>query len=266
MTKYILSSKTSIELNEKGEISPADLEIALLATMGFTPQNVEGVTVWSHENDDKSFWLAHEQSLPAHDEERAAAVKAINEKTGARLLMPSMDHSFAQHLMSQLPMNVTGEAFVSGSLAGQWRAETVSRFNPYDVQSHGLLVDRQQHVSCASQSLPLAVSLLFLQVLGVGQRAWVLFPAGADAQGQLVYLTPDNEKNMLQFVPELDRYRMEGLDKYAVVGMDQDLVQEAVEKAQLLRTIAQGKAKTDALQPEPELVAAASEAAPAAAE
>jgi len=94
----------------------------------------------------------------------------------------------------------------------------------------------------------------------------VLFPAGADAQGQLVYLTPDNEKNMLQFVPELDRHRMEGLDKYAVVGMDQDLVQEAVEKAQLLRTIALGKAKTDAPQPEPELVAAAAEAAPATAE
>lgn len=266
MSKYILSSETSIELNEKGEISPGDLEIALLATMGFKPKDVEGVTVWSHDNDDKSFWLAHEQSLPADDGEREEAVKAVNEKTGASLLMPSMDRSFAQHLMGQLPMNITGEAFVAGSLTGQWRVENITRFNPYNVQAHGLLVNKLQPVSSVAQSLPLAVAMLFLQVLGVGQRAYVLFPYGAEAQGELVYLTAENEKTMLEIVPEIDRFRMEGLDKYAVVGMEQDLVKEAIEKAQLLRTIALAKVKTDAPQPEPELVAAASEAAPAKAE
>jgi len=61
--------------------------------------------------------------------------------------------------------------------------------------------------------------------------------------------------------PETNLFRMEGLDKYAVVGLDADMVKEAIEKAELLRTILLAKAKTDAPQPEPEpepeLVAAA---------
>lgn len=57
--------------------------------------------------------------------------------------------------------------------------------------------------------------------------------------------------------PETSLFRMEGLDKYAVVGLDADMVKEAIEKAQLQRTILLAKAKTGAPQPEPELVAAA---------
>lgn len=264
MTKYIISGTTSIELNDKGEISPADLEKALVASLGFQPRQVEDVTVWINENE--SYWLAHEQPLPADGEEREEAVKAISEKTGARLLMPSMDHAFAQHLMRQLPMNITGEAFVAGSLAGQWRVESVSRYNPYNMGAHGLLANKEQPISYTAQSLPLAVSMLFLSVLGVGQRAYVFIPDSAQAEGHLIYLTAENEKGMLELLPETSLFRMEGLDKYAVVGMEQDLIKEAIEKAQLLRTIALAKVKTDAPQPEPELVAAAAEAAPAKAE
>lgn len=176
-----------------------------------------------------------------------------------------MDHSFAQELMRQIPMNVTSEAFVAGSLTGQWRVETSTKYNPYDVRLNGFLTDKMQPISFVAQSLPVAVGVLFLQAPGVGQRAYVVIPEDTDVEAQLVYLTAENEKGLLELLSETSLFRMEGLDKYAVVGMSEDLVKEAIEKAQLQRTIALAKVKTDALQPEPELVATASEAAQAAA-
>ncbi|WP_039661220.1 hypothetical protein [Pantoea sp. MBLJ3] len=256
MTKYIISKTTTIELNEKGEIRPEDLEAALVAALGFEPQEIEGVTVWGNKNE--RYWLIHSQELPEDEASRQEAVKAINEKTGALPLAPAQDKSFAQLLMRQISMNVTGEAFVDGSLTGLWRVETISPYMPYNVKLHGgILTGRLQPVSVSQTSLPLAVCLLFLQALGVGQRAYVFIPDGAEAEPQLIYITAENEKTLKEVAPETNLFRMEGLDKYAVVGLDADMVKEAIEKAELLRTILLAKAKTDTPQPEPELVAAA---------
>lgn len=264
MTKYIISKTTAIELNEKGEIRPEDLEAALVAALGFEPQEIEGVTVWVNKNE--RFWLIHSQELPEDEASRQEAVKVINDKTGALPLAPTLDKSFAQLLMRQISMNVTGEAFVGGSLAGLWRVETISPYMPYNVQVHGILTGRLQPVSVSHTSLPLAVCLLFLQALGVGQRAYVFIPDGAEPEPQLIYITAENEKALKEVAPETNLFRMEGLDKYAVVGLDADMVKEAIEKAELLRTILLAKAKTDAPQPEPELVAAAPAAEPQKAE
>lgn len=255
MTQYIISKTTAIEVNEKNEIRPEDLEIALVAALGFEPQEVEGVTVWANKNE--RFWLLHSQELPEDAAKRQEAVDAINEKTGALPLAPTLDKSFAQLLMRQMSMNVTGEAFVDGSLTGVWRVETVSPYMPHNTKLHGVLTGRLQHVSVSLTSLPLAVCVLFLQALGVGQHAYVYIPDGAEAEPQLLYITVQNEKALKEMAPETNLFRMEGLDKFAVVGLDADMVKEAIEKAQLQRTILLAKAKTDAPQPEPELVAAA---------
>lgn len=260
MTKYIISGKTTIELNEKNEIRPEDIEIALVAALGFEPQDAEGVTVWA--NKDERFWLLHQQDLPQDDAERNQAITAINQKTGAHPLAPTLDNSFSQVLMRQLPMSVTGEAFVAGSLTGQWRVENITRHNPYDVKSHGILTGKLQPMSYAHTSLPLAISILFLQAIGVGQRAYVYIADSAESDPQLLYVTAENEKGLKQLVPETSLFRMESLDKYAVVGLEEDLVKNAIEKAQLQRTILLAKVKTDAPQSEPELVAAAAAAEP----
>lgn len=264
MTRYIINKETAIELNDKGEILPQDVEIALLGALGFEPQNIEGVTVWINKND--RFWLLHQQELPEDAASRQDAVNSINEKTGALPLAPTLDNSFAQLLMRQIAMNATGEAFVDGSLAGSWRVETISRFRPYDVKLHGLLAGKLQPMSVSHPSLPLAVCLLFLQAIGVGQRAYVYIPDGAEAEPQLLYITPENEIGLKQLVPETNLFRVEGLDKYAVVGLDEDMVKEATEKAQLQRTILLAKMKADVPQPEPELVATAATAEPQKAE
>jgi len=264
MTKYIISKSTTIELNEKNEIRTEDIDITLLASLGFEPENVEGVTVWLNKND--RFWLLNEQNLPNDDAEREKAIAAINQMTNAQPLSPALDLSFSQVLMRQIPMNVTGEAFVSGSLTGQWRAETITLHNPYDVNAHGILAGKMQPMSFAHPSLSVAVAILFLQALGVGQRAYVYIPDRAESQPQLLYVTAQNEKGLKDLVPEICLYRMENLDKYAVIGLDQDMVQDACEKAQLQRTILLAKAKTNAPQPEPELVAAAPAAEPQKAE
>jgi len=264
MTQYIISKTTAIEVNEKNEIGPANLEIALVAALGFEPQEVEDVTVWV--NKDERYWLLHSQELPEDAAKRQEAVDAINEKTGALPLAPTMDKSFAQLLMRQMSMNITGEAFVDGSLTGAWRVETVSPYMPHNAQLHGVLTGRLQHVSVVHTSLPLAVCVLFLQALGVGQHAYVYIPDGAEAEPQLIYITVQNEKALKEMAPETNLFRMEGLDKFAVVGLDADMVKEAIEKAQLQRTILLAKAKTDAPQPQPELVAAAAAAEPQKAE
>lgn len=255
MTKYIISKTTAIEVNEKNEIRPEDLEIALVASLGFEPQEVEGVTVWA--NKKERFWLIHQHELPEDAAKRQEAITAINDKTGALPLAPTLDKSFAQLLMRQMSMNVTGEVFVDGSLTGVWRVETVSPYMPYNAKLHGILTGKLQHVSVAHASLPLAVCVLFLQALGVGQHAYVYIPDGAEAEPQLIYITVQNEQALKEMAPETSLFRMEGLDKYAVVGLDADMVKEAIEKAELLRTILLAKAKTDAPQPDPELVAAA---------
>ena len=264
MTQYIISKTTAIEVNEKNEIRPEDLEIALVAALGFEPQKVEGVTVWANKNE--RFWLLHSQELPEDAAKRQEAVEAINEKTAAMPLAPTLDKSFAQLLMRQMSMNVTGEAFVDGSLTGMWRVETVSPYMPHNTKLHGVLTGRLQHVSVSLTSLPLAVCVLFLQALGVGQHAYVYIPDGAEAEPQLLYITVQNEKALKEMAPETNLFRMEGLDKFAVVGLDADMVKEAIEKAQLQRTILLAKAKTNAPQPQPELVAAAAAAEPPKAE
>ncbi|KKB02652.1 hypothetical protein [Pantoea anthophila] len=264
MTRYIISKSTAIEVDENNVISPEDLEIALVAALGFEPQDVEGVTVWTNGNE--RFWLLHQQELPDDATSYQEAAKAITEKTGAQPLAPTQDNGFAQLLMRQMPMNVTGEAFVGGSLAGVWRVETVSQYMPYNVERHGFLTGKQQPVSVSHGSLPLAVSILFLQALGVGQHAYVFIPDGAEAEPQLFYVTVQNEKLLKEVMPETSLFRMEGLDRFAVVGLDADIVKEAIEKAQLQRTILMAKAKTDTPQPEPELVAAAPAHAPKKAE
>jgi len=264
MTKYIISKTTTIEVSEKNEIRPEDLEIALIAALGFEPQEVEGITVWANKNE--RFWLLQQQELPQDATKRQEAIAAVNEKTGAQPIVPTMDKSFAQLLMRQMSMNITGEAFIDGSLAGKWRVETVSPYKPYDVKLHGILTGKLQPVSVSHTSLPLAVCVLFLQALGVGQHAYVYIPDGAEAEPQLIYITVENEKALKEIAPETSLFRMEGLDKYAVVGLDADMVKEAIEKAQLQRTILLAKAKTDVPQPEPELVAAAPAAEPQKAE
>lgn len=255
MTRYIISNTTAIEVDEKNVISPDNLEIALVAALGFEPQDVEGVTVWANGNE--RFWLLHQQELPDDATSYQEAAKAISEKTGAQPLAPTQDYGFAQLLMRQMPMSVTGEAFVNGSLAGLWRAETVGNYMPYNVQWHGFPTGRQQPISVSHTSLPLAIGILFLQVLGVGQHAYVHIPDGAEAEPQLFYVTIENEKRLKEVIQEANLFRMEGLDKFAVIGLDDDMLKEAIEKAQLQRTILLAKAKTDAPQPEPELVAAA---------
>lgn len=45
MSKYIISGKTTLELNEKNEIRPEDIEVALVAALDFEPQDAEGVTI-----------------------------------------------------------------------------------------------------------------------------------------------------------------------------------------------------------------------------
>ena len=57
-----------------------------------------------------------------------------------------------------------------------------------------------------------------------------------------------------------------GSELAAVVGLDADMLKEAIEKAQLQRTILLAKAKTDAPQPDPELVATEPAAEPHKAE
>lgn len=264
MTRYIISKSTAIEVDEKNVISPEDLEIALVAALGYEPQDVEGVTVWTNGNE--RFWLLHQQKLPDDATSYQEAAKAISEKTGALPLAPTQDYGFAQLLMRQVPMSVTGEAFADGSLAGLWRVETIGNYMPYDMQRHGFPTGRQQPVSVSHGSLPLAISILFLQVLGVGQHAYVCIPDGAEAEPQLFYVTVQNEKRLKEVIPETNLFRMEGLDRFAVIGLDDDTLKEAIEKAQLQRTIRLAKAKTDAPQPEPELVAAAPAAEPQKAE
>lgn len=263
MTKYFITPKTSIELSENNEIEPGDIEIALMAILGYEPSEVEGVTVWVSGNE--RYWLVQQQQLPAEEAARNEAITAINQKTGASPLAPTLDPSFAQLLMRQMPMNITGEAFVAGSLAGMWRVERIGQYAPYNVRVNGILTGKSQPMSYTSASLPLSVAMLFLQAMGVGQRAYVIIPESPDAEPQLVYMTAENEDGLQKLLPAASLYRMESLDKYAVVGLEADMVKDAIEKAQLLRTIKLAELAT-APQPEPALVAAASEAEPAAAE
>jgi hypothetical protein len=55
----------------------------------------------------------------------------------------------------------------------------------------------------------------------------VFIPDGAVAEPQLIYITAENEKALKEVAAETNLFRMEGLDKYAVVGLDADMVKEA---------------------------------------
>lgn len=260
MTKYIFSPKVSIKLQENSTVQPDDLEVALIAAVGYEPEDVDGVRVWS--NGRERFWLASEVALPQNETERKAAVEDVNQKTNARPIVPSMDLAFSQRLMRLVPMAITPETFVNGSLSGHWRVDHVSRFNPYDINSHGITSGKLQPVDVRSTSLPLAVGLLFLSVIGFGQVAYIFLPDNESQEPQLIYLTPANEERVLSSIPATMLFRAEGLDKYAIVGADPDMVRDAVETAKLRRTILLADLKTAATaapapadQPAAELVA-----------
>ncbi|MGC0875126.1 hypothetical protein WKG92_19820 [Pantoea agglomerans] len=269
MTKYIFSPKVSIKLQENSTVQPDDLEVALIAAVGYEPEDVDGIRVWS--NGRERFWLASEVALPQNETERKAAVEDVNQKTNARPIVPSMDLAFSQRLMRLVPMAITPETFVNGSLSGHWRVDHVSRFNPYDINSHGIISGKLQPVDVRSTSLPLAVGLLFLSVIGFGQVAYIFLPDNESQEPQLIYLTPANEERVLSSIPATMLFRAEGLDKYAIVGADPDMVRDAVETAKLRRTIlladlksaataAPAPAPAPADQPAAELVASAPQA------
>lgn len=264
MSKYFVSPQVAIELNEDGTINPEDLEIALMAATGHEPSVVEGVNVWA--NGDHRFWLMHEQNLPQDEKERQDAIQAICQKTNARALQPTLDHSFAQSLIRMAPMNIVGESFVNGTLEGVWRVEHVTQFNPYDINVHGILTGKMQHIQVRAQSLPLAVSLLFLQIIGMSQVAYVVIPEEVSAEPKLLFVTKATEERLLKALPRTALFRAEKLDKYAIIGVDEDTIKDAIEKAQLQRTILLGELKAAANTPapaqEPQLVDPAQETTP----
>lgn len=248
--KYIISDHLTIELLPEGGIKPQDLDKTLMAITGHVPQDIEGVTVWA--NAEHRFWLMNDQPLPAEEDARNAALQEIITKTNARPLVPSLDRAFAQSLMRQVPMAICPEPFDNGSLVGTWRVEHISRYNPYDTETHGFLTGTLQPMDTRAETLPLAIAVLFLASMGLGQRAYVQIPASESEEPQLHFVTAHNEKRLLNEAPPAMFFRAENLDKFAIVGVSEDLAKEAYEKAGLRRTILLADMKANGNVPAPQ--------------
>ncbi|EJY4260745.1 TPA: hypothetical protein MNC23_005510 [Citrobacter freundii] len=215
--EYIIGKGVSVFTLDGNEIDQNNIDLALFTLTGFTPINTNGVTVW--ERGSERYWTPPDTQIEDAD--------SISEHLNAKVMVPSQDASFAQRLLRLVPMVVNPIVFIEGRLVGGWQVENNPEPSTGDIMTNG----HQSH-SYQDTVLPMAIAMVFLQVQGLGQQAWVYIGEHDAAQPELHYVVPHPRTlALLESTPAF--IRAPELDKFAVVGPSPDLIQEAFTTAKL---------------------------------
>lgn len=205
------------------EILQPDIDRALLALTGFEPSLMLGEVVWIR--GELRYWLPRED-YNEHD------IEVLSADLNATAISPALDSAFSQSLLRITPMMISPVVFQNNRLMGEWHVENNPQPSRGDIQTNGHQLHQYQH-----QSLPLAISMVFLQAQGIGQNAWIYIGERASDEPELHYIMPtESTSERLGSAPCF--FRAPALDKFAATGVPVEILAEEFEKARLKRIIA----------------------------
>jgi hypothetical protein len=223
---YQLIGSKPVTITPDNGLTLDDIERVIMTFFGFTEgeSTLAGTGVWL-ENGNVAYVSVHDKSIVSSEMLRSYA-----ESLEATPLDLINDPSFAQETMRRLHITVTALPFIEGSLVGLWKAERLSVYRPFDTARNGVIVNQQQPLDNTSTSITQAIFTLACRILGIGKRAYITFPNGAEGEAAEFYTDPSM---IQQFASAIGSsfFPAPALDQYALVDTPQQALDAAVEVA-----------------------------------
>lgn len=242
-TQYKLRNGLTVALDAQGRMAPVMIERVLMTYYGFSEELAEDgkVAIW---RDMESGVRAH---ITARAEMTADELVEFGKVYECQPMNVLTDAALAQALVKDVALQITPMAFRDGSLVGTWNVARISRFNPMDFRTNGVVTGIDQPVGCDNINLLLAIFGTACRVMGIGKEAYVLFNKGAEGNADIVSCDPSLA---WQFQEYLDKqvFRAPELDAYMTSVVPEDVKVEAIAVARTKCRAAMAEAEQDAAQ------------------
>lgn len=217
--QYLLRNGLVVQMGADMSLPFITIERAVMSFFGYSEEEDHdaGVAVWSEQASNGRRYITARRDDMTNEQLVEHA-----QSFGCRALNIMTDYAIAQDLINALNLHISPIIFKKGSLAGRWRVERLSTYEPLNQERNGIISGVNQPVATESTDLLHAVYATACRVMGLGKQIFIHFPHGAE--GEAEFLACDFE-----LVGELADYigfsifYTPALDVYATLGTSEEM-------------------------------------------
>lgn len=230
---YLLRNGLLVEIGADKSFPFITIERAVMSFFGYREEedHENGVAVWSEVGGGGRNYITARR-----DNMTNAELIEHAQSFGCRSLSIMTDYGIAQDLINALNLHISPIIFQKGSLAGCWRVERLSSYDPLNKERNGILSGVSQPVATESPNLLHAVYATACRVMGLGKQIFIQFPNGPDGEAELLACDFELVGEIAEYIGH-SLFHAPSLDMYATLGTAEkippDVKAAAVEKARL---------------------------------
>ncbi|WP_142971299.1 hypothetical protein [Enterobacter hormaechei] len=231
--QYLLRNGLVVQMGADMSLPFITIERAVMSFFGYSEEEDHdaGVAVWSEQASNGRRYITARRDDMTNEQLVEHA-----QSFGCRALSIMTDYAIAQDLINELNLHISPIIFRNGSLAGGWRVERLSSYEPLNKKRNGIINGVNQPVATESTDLLHAVYATACRVMGLGKQIFIHFPHGAEGEAEFLACDFELVKELAEYVgfslfyaPSLNMYATLGASE----GIPSDVKSAAIEEARI---------------------------------